>query len=182
MISNLAERLAMAELPCELDELMKQQPELQTMRVITADSLRARFERLKKTCTWCGADCRGQRTRWCSQECVRGFESRCHPSAQARLVQLRDHDICQQCGLDTSESAARWREHQGTGRPRRDQPELAIKYGWGRGRWAEVDHIIPVVLGGGLCRLSNLRVLCGACHASETAELAARRARLLTSG
>lgn len=29
---------------------------------------------------------------------------------------------------------------------------------------AEVDHIIPVIKGGGLCAVSNLRTLCITCH------------------
>jgi 5-methylcytosine-specific restriction endonuclease McrA len=40
----------------------------------------------------------------------------------------------------------------------------------------EMDHIIPVVEGGGDCGLENLRTLCISCHAKETADLAARRA------
>jgi 5-methylcytosine-specific restriction enzyme A len=35
----------------------------------------------------------------------------------------------------------------------------------------EMDHITPVVLGGGLCGLDNLRTLCVACHKGFTASL-----------
>ena len=41
--------------------------------------------------------------------------------------------------------------------------------------WA-ADHIRPVVEGGGLCGLDNLRTLCWVCHREASAELAARRA------
>jgi 5-methylcytosine-specific restriction protein A len=40
----------------------------------------------------------------------------------------------------------------------------------------EMDHIVPVVEGGGSCGLENLRTLCWTCHRRETRELAARRA------
>lgn len=39
----------------------------------------------------------------------------------------------------------------------------------------EVDHIIPVVEGGGSCGIDNLRLLCSKCHKGETKALAKRR-------
>ena len=40
----------------------------------------------------------------------------------------------------------------------------------------EIDHIIPVIEGGGCCGLDNLRTTCIPCHRKETKELAGRRA------
>ncbi len=40
----------------------------------------------------------------------------------------------------------------------------------------EMDHVVPVVEGGGSCGIENLRTLCRACHRRETACLAKRRA------
>ncbi len=40
----------------------------------------------------------------------------------------------------------------------------------------EMDHIVPVVEGGGGCGLENLRTLCLCCHKRATRELAAKRA------
>lgn len=40
----------------------------------------------------------------------------------------------------------------------------------------EMDHILPVVRGGGGCGLDNLRTLCLRCHRAETARLATERA------
>ena len=40
----------------------------------------------------------------------------------------------------------------------------------------EMDHIIPVVEGGGCCGLDNLQTLCLPCHKLDTAALAARLA------
>jgi 5-methylcytosine-specific restriction endonuclease McrA len=45
----------------------------------------------------------------------------------------------------------------------------------GRSFW-EADHVVPVVEGGGGCRLENLRTLCVPCHKRVTRALAARRA------
>lgn len=40
----------------------------------------------------------------------------------------------------------------------------------------EMDHIVPVSEGGGLCGLDNLRTLCVPCHRDKTAALAAKQA------
>jgi len=42
--------------------------------------------------------------------------------------------------------------------------------------WWEMDHILPVVEGGGGCDCTGYRTLCIPCHKAETAKLAARRA------
>lgn len=49
-------------------------------------------------------------------------------------------------------------------------------FGW-RALW-EMDHVLPVVEGGGECGLEGLRTACIPCHKQVTRELAARRAAL----
>jgi 5-methylcytosine-specific restriction enzyme A len=49
-------------------------------------------------------------------------------------------------------------------------------YGLRRNLW-EMDHIVPVVEGGGDCSIDNLRTLCWTCHRRETSALARRRAQ-----
>lgn len=63
------------------------------------------------------------------------------------LVRRRDHGICALCGVDTH------KEHLG--------------------RW-EMDHIIPVSEGGGLCGLDGYRTLCPPCHGKESGQLRKR--------
>ena len=46
----------------------------------------------------------------------------------------------------------------------------------------QMDHITPVVEGGGECGLENLRTLCLRCHNAETSALAGRMARRPTKG
>ncbi|MDR4483802.1 MAG: HNH endonuclease signature motif containing protein [Nitrospirales bacterium] len=46
------------------------------------------------------------------------------------------------------------------------------------GRFWEVDHIIPVSLGGGGCGLDNLRTLCWVCHKEVTADLKRQLAKM----
>jgi 5-methylcytosine-specific restriction protein A len=55
-----------------------------------------------------------------------------------------------------------------------ERPEKSL--GLKHSLW-QMDHINPVVEGGGQCGLDNLRTLCLRCHKNATAELASRRAR-----
>ncbi len=80
------------------------------------------------------------------------------------LIWQRDKGICAQCGQDPSIGKFH----------RNDEPRANTWYRTGD-LW-QVDHIMPVVEGGGECGLSNLRTLCTECHRKETAELARRRA------
>ena len=56
--------------------------------------------------------------------------------------------------------------------------ELFAAIGFGRVSWPrrlwEVDHIVPVVEGGGECGLDNLQTLCLACHKAKTAAMRKR--------
>lgn len=58
-----------------------------------------------------------------------------------------------------------------------EREKMMKEFGFARGRWHEIDHEVPVVEGGGLCHPDRLRLLCGKCHALETAELAGRRSK-----
>lgn len=172
--------------PRTLDELLALLPGVRTMRSISADMLRHLLNRKRRECTWCGNPVGKGRSKWCSDQCVEAFRSRCDSCHQVTLVNARDKGICQLCGRDTGESKraaiAEWNRVKGNygaswsqyGEP---QNALFAQYGWARGRWFEIDHIVPVIEGGGLLGIDNLRTACGACHAEVTNQLAKRRSK-----
>ena len=129
-------------------------------------------------CRQCGQEIpKGRRRTFCSEACVDQWRVRTDPGYARYRVFERDHGICARCGVDTVEV-------------KRMFDGLAKQLGWSaplavalrsltgdrhRTLW-DMDHIVPVVEGGGECDLDNLRTLCIWCHKRVTAELAARRA------
>ena len=118
----------------------------------------------------------GRRT-FCSDPCVVDWKIRTQPEFAAEQVHARDHGVCVLCRRDCD---ALYRKIRVTKLSRRKDrmaelglPESLLR----RRRYWEVDHIMPVVEGGGSCGLENLRTLCWECHRRATRELAARRAR-----
>ncbi len=145
-------------------------------------------------CRWCGTEVTHKgRSTFCSPECVHEWNLRVDPSYARRMVFERDHGICAVCGLDCHalDEALKdllaevsrqpgffwWRGHdvlrqflKENNLPRiNERNHKAFVSTW------HMDHIIPVVEGGGECGLDNLRTLCIRCHRKETAELARRR-------
>lgn len=162
-------------------------------RTITAVALRVGLRREKGHCTWCDKKfCDSNARRWCSGTCRE--EGYVRFGFWRGLVERRDKGVCVLCGFDALACQNRVKEiyHKSKGG------------GWdhGKGDWArshchsfqrirkftrrtgigptgqpyEVDHIVPVVEGGGCCGLDNLRTLCFPCHKTETKALAGRRA------
>lgn len=172
-----------------------------TLRSISVSELRAAINRTKGHCTWCGDEVSAGRRTWCSASCTRQWEERNDPRVQGKLVWKRDKGVCQLCGADTerikrvmkrlrsaaSRDFARTFEglKEWPGRARRLERYLIardIMCGWLRTKqWDdtthlyEIDHITPVVEGGGLCTVDNLRTLCIPCHKDETKALRTRR-------
>lgn len=174
------------------DELLDAVPGLRRLRGLTAEWLRVLHDRRAGECTWCGKRVpKGSRT-WCGDACVEAFKQRCDPQHFAPLVVRRDCGICQHCLKDTmagerEAKAERRRIYMGKRpddvsiwewREREKENELWFTArGFARGRWREVDHVVPVCHGGGLCTLDNLRLLCGVCHHEHTKQLAAQNAK-----
>lgn len=129
-------------------------------------------------CRRCSVEVPKGRQSFCSQACVDEWSIRTNPGFAARKVKERDHGVCAICSVDTEAlrlefgqvprgaSRAAWLTERGL-------PMSLLE----RQRWFDVDHIVPVVEGGGSCGLDNLRTLCVVCHKRVTAELAARRAK-----
>lgn len=143
-------------------------------RTITVGEVRVLCDRQKRECTWCGETIPKRRFRWCSNSYREAFEWEFVPSLAAIMVWERDQGICQICGLNCELLkeivkglykmpglfVCRWLKAEG----------------FGRGI-SEVDHIVPVIEGGGLCGYDGLRLVCGRCHARETALLAGKLAK-----
>jgi 5-methylcytosine-specific restriction endonuclease McrA len=85
----------------------------------------------------------------------------------------RDRGICALCAIDCVAELHRLRRLRGAARLR---ASAEWRLGSRKSLW-DADHIIPVVLGGGECDLSNMRTLCLKCHRTRTAELAESRRR-----
>ncbi len=143
-------------------------------------------------CKWCGGKAEPPRRYWCSDGCVREYQS-FEPAILRRRCWERDRGFCRACHRDIGELERRlrvlsdlyWKRGGRTWGGKEDPAA------WQRGiRWMkllrrlkvdhrhlwEADHRIPVVEGGPNC-LANLRTLCLPCHRLETKKLAARRAQ-----
>ena len=167
-----------------LDDALALLPGLRRLRSLEADMLRILLDRRRGECTWCGDAIPQGRRGWCGEACVTAFQSRCSPNHYRVMIQNRDHGVCQLCGRDTDAAEVSWAKQPTSAWMRRSNETraeqdargiaLAVQLravGYARGRWREVDHIVPVSRRGGLCGLEGLRLLCGVCHDDETTKL-----------
>lgn len=165
---------------------LREAPFDKARRALLADRQPARI------CRWCGSPAAPGRRSWCSDDCQREFFVRANSSDAARYVFERDQGVCALCSLDTARMKTRlwnirarltdvFRQRSGDGWERWKRIVRALRRkGWHdpvcESLW-QVDHIVPVVEGGGCCGLEGLRTLCVPCHKAETAALARRRAK-----
>lgn len=94
-----------------------------------------------RRCGWCGGECQGRRTAWCSDVCADRFYRVWSWGQVAKYVRERDGHRCTRCGTM--------------------QPGLPKN--WNRGDAWDVDHIVSV-RNGGTDDPANLRLLCADCH------------------
>jgi len=118
-------------------------------------------------CRWCSLEVPPGRLTFCSDWCVEEWKLRSDPGHLRERVFERDRGICAICGLDCLAEFRRIRRLRGASRVRA-AAEWSLR---GRKSLWDADHIVPVVEGGGVCDLSNMRTLCLKCHRSHTAEL-----------
>jgi 5-methylcytosine-specific restriction endonuclease McrA len=114
-------------------------------------------------CRYCSTECSSSRRTFCSSGCIHEWKIRTQPQYARKRVFLRDKGRCAICG--EVRFIARFRSARG----------IVIERAMTVPQW-EMDHVVPVVEGGGECGLEGLRTLCCPCHRIETAKLAARRA------
>jgi len=131
-------------------------------------------------CRRCGVEIvkgSGRRT-FCSDSCVVEWKIRTQPDFAAEHVHARDKGIYRGCARDCDGLQRKIRVTKWARRKRRMEELGLPAYLLRRRRYWEVDHIVPVVEGGGSCGLENLRTLCWECHRKATRELALRRGKI----
>lgn len=130
----------------------------------------------KPLCRFCSGVVSPPRRSFCSAECVHEWKVRSHTRYARACVRRRDKSVCVLCKLDCALlrrqlnaliPAERYAKAAELGIPK----HLAYR----KSLW-QMDHIIPVIEGGGSCGLENLRTLCIPCHKKETAALRKRLA------
>lgn len=145
-------------------------PAMRYMRSLSAEAARRAVGRQKGECTWCGQSS-GKRL-WCGPDCVRAFLTRCRPAdAKAAFVEAN--------AVATIVKFFDWAgEFMRVGPPFMSAiVECAACGHRGTQEQFQLDHILPVSEGGGLCGPDNYRLLCLDCHKRVSAEGAARRAK-----
>jgi 5-methylcytosine-specific restriction protein A len=151
-------------------------------------------------CRYCQKEVPIGRRSFCSEDCVHEWKVRSQPPYARECVAARDHGVCAVCGLDTErlvrENKAAYQEfrenywrdnrfgqwYEFNQASRFWLEQVSGRKGWPKGTtlhsalW-HMDHIQPVVEGGGSCGLDNLRTLCLPCHLDVTRELRGRLAQ-----
>ena len=127
-------------------------------------------------CRWCGepilhldgakAGEPNLRRRW-HPECVEAYNDS-DPREVRRRLRKRDRGLCASCGLDTL-ALKKSLKGRGMARALRERGFVPRRSLW------EVDHIVPLVDGGGH-DMTNLQSLCTPCHKRKTAAEATARA------
>ena len=127
-------------------------------------------------CRYCGQPITPPRRDWCSEACrakaLQAFSVANDPAYQRRAVWQRDRGVCAACGRDTL--ALRRKLKASAGEERELLCHRLLQEGYDRHRldrlilW-EMDHVHPVIEGGGGTGLENLQTLCIPCHKRKTA-------------
>ena len=128
-------------------------------------------------CRWCMGKVKPPKRTFCSPECVHQYKLRSNWTYCKRFVAKRDKYICQICRVDcralkkvlqSLPPKARLKEAERLGI---SQHRLQGKVLY------DIDHIVPVVEGGGMTGPEGLRLLCIPCHKRETNKLRKRLKR-----
>lgn len=147
----------------------------------------------RRLCRWCGTEVEPPRRTFCGDPCIHEWKVRSSAQYAREQVFERDRGVCAICGTNTVEQVRTLEAEFGD--PGRSKYHWFVAYGRGkafanrlrqlaiskarwqsrsRGCW-DMDHIVPVVEGGGSCGLDNLRTLCLRCHRGQTRQLRRRR-------
>lgn len=153
----------------------------------------------RRLCSWCKTEeVAPTRRKYCSDDCSEAYAITRNPSYARHKVWERDKGKCAKCGFDAKAMIDKFREHLARipkANKRDAEYEIAktlralgfhrvgcsgfhkLGHVFNHDDYWDMDHIVPVVEGGGGCQLENLRTLCCPCHKEVTAELCARHAK-----
>lgn len=155
-------------------------------RFLSATELRNGLQRKSGECTWCGTAIK-RGLKHCSDACRNEVYVRNGRSLRSQ-VHRRDVGVCAKCGIDMQAIQDRflrlYTKSLGAYGVQRAYPhsfarlrKLGRRHNLMRENTPyDIDHIKPVVEGGGCCGLDNLQTLCIPCHRADTQRLAAKRA------
>ena len=96
-------------------------------------------------------------------------------SGMARFMRKRDKGVCALCSLDCQALKRQYKKLL----TKQERIDFKVQHGIPAsrsGRFWDIDHIVPVVEGGGSCGPENLRTLCLRHHKEETSKLRKRLA------
>ncbi len=124
-----------------------------------------------KHCNWCGRSLPKFKRSFCSNHCVHSWSVRTSSSYARSCVLKRDGWVCALCGLDIKKFEKELKAKFPRKTKKRTEFLKSLGFPGKKTSIAEIDHLIPVVKGGGECDLSNLRVLCSKCHKQCSNEL-----------
>lgn len=127
----------------------------------------------RNLCRYCGTEVLPPRRTFCSDKCVHEWKIRSSPKYARACVRKRDKGICQQCGLNCTKLAQEIRQLPRDQRLKRAAELNIPKHRIGKSLW-DMDHVLSVAEGGGLCSIMGLLTLCIWCHKKKTAELMKR--------
>lgn len=142
----------------EFKRMVKQTSE----RKINVSSLVKAYRNGKKLCLWCCDNLpKSGRHTYCSDNCKESAWIHCYPQGESARMYLMDKQNWRCAECDHKFQPDYWKEPRGT--------------------YPEVDHIIPIWIGGQSLGVDNHQVLCKNCHRIKTSREASERAELKRS-
>jgi len=154
-----------------------------TRRHINATSFKKIMKNGLKYCAWCGENRVTGRRKYCNDACRDNCYAFCMPQKEHGLeYHLQSQDFkCADCAFDYRQTMDKmdaaykkrnlvgWSESKLAANPWYfGRLKNLVEKEFGRKKKPEVDHIVPIALGGDVVGFDNHQVLCYECHKNKT--------------